>query len=645
MALDRNDFKKIQQIPSSAITEEDFAAIYQFLNENGIQASLGWHNFTNSVLQPGAIVIDTKRKREVIAIVKVIAKLNAAKKEKNEPRIIYRGAAGGHGRQSYSATPINDADIIIRQVGAASLRVSWVNQAKYITRVGASLQVGPLDQTLHKNFHAKVTHSPSLIVDVSNQGLVAIGGNGTGLHCRGYSSNAVRFKTVLPDGEILILEKDSNQTGELFAAIAPAHMGNVGIVLNTDFQCEPSIKLKLNRIVMTFENFLERAPELFSRYSFAEAMIMAPYTDATDVVDVAFYGFTPVAVETEDKNLHVNFRAAEQGFQMEIEEGFHITDFLAEFPHLITLYIKYICDRIAIQNASNEEEIEIIGPFPDVYHYQVKYPHQLKLVEAIAPLSEDHHELVEACRDVRNLLLAAREKGDYPVTFTAGYVRTFNGTPGGLSPSTPKEGKRVFAYDVETSPGAPGLHDFTIAFVKLFVEKFGANLHPGKFAPVPGDPYYEELKEYLDYPKMLGQGMEDYKVALSEIYSARGMNYQESPLINHFAGHFLGLKDKYIPEPRFQSPDTMPKAISTLGNVIRRAKLFKELLEKEVGDHTASLLSELGTLITHHEELWKKEQATSPKLFSAGAGPSSSGISKGETRSLVRRCCGGCVAQ
>ena len=226
------------------LTDEDKQKILATADALECKASIGWRNFTGSEQNPQAIVVDFESKRTLRAFMQALQLLNRSRKLQNmiTCRVAAGGIAGDQYSQSYSFTDCASSDLIIRLTGPRFRRINKVNGRNNVVHVGASAQIGTLDEVLYQK-HNLALPTSSLIPYVTVGGLLATGGHGTGRDQPSFSGLVVAMTFMLPDGRI---KRISNRHPD-FKTIRAAHLGLFGILLSADLRCVPAKKLKCVR--------------------------------------------------------------------------------------------------------------------------------------------------------------------------------------------------------------------------------------------------------------------------------------------------------------------------------------------------------------------------------------------------------------
>lgn len=544
-----------------SLTRHDIKTLKKVLKARGIEKNKGWTNFSEDLSLPKALVLKIETEEDLVAVVKVLYELNEQKDPKD--RILYRALAGGRDEKysnSFSLTPCGEANIIFNLVGEEFSGVTVLDQENHLVMVGPSIQVGPLDKTLYHDHNLMLEHSPSLIERVTRAGLMANAGHGTGNKSGGFADNAVSFRFLLPNGEIAILSKED----PLFKVLAPAHLGNLGIDLGAILKCIPAQKYKCVKEAMSLPEFIEAVKGglfMSDNYPLASAMYAPTYQhDLTndDIDNVIVYRWKPVPLNTPNENYSPDWRNIEQWFEVELAENLNITDFLSQFPEIIPFYMQYIM----APNAIGEGKMKIVGPSPEVYHYQVQYPHKLNDFDCLYEISPDCHEIVDTFVKLAEKTQEQADKGEFPITYAA-YVRVFEGTNGGLSTAAHAQGKKVCGFDVVSSPCLPGFEELRDYMVNYLIKTYNAKLHWGKYVP-----------EDIDYEKMYGEQMGEYKKALQTWHDDHGLQIEKNPALNHFFCKILNMPEEMTPPSLAQSADLCTLPQWSAKDKVKLAKVF-----------------------------------------------------------------------
>lgn len=577
------------------LTKEEFKSIKTLLKSRGINFKKGWTNFSEDVALPEATVIKFETEEDLIAVVKAIYAINQDKDPKD--RILYRAVAGGRDEKyskSFSLTPCGEADFLFELVGDEFSHVRVLDKEQGLVSVGPSIQVGPLDKTLYYDHGLMVEHSPSLIERVSRAGLMANAGHGTGLHSGGYADNAITFRFLLPNGEIAELSKTDEEGKEdpLFKELAPAHLGNLGIDLGAIMKCKPAQDYQCVKEAMSLPEFFEAVRGgLFHSEGYPLASVMYAPTyknDLTnyDINNVIVYRWKPVPVETRDENFNPGWRAIEQWFQVGLAENLCVTDFLSQAPEIIPFYMQYVMARAGI----GEGKQKIVGPAPEVYHYQVEYPHKLNDFDCLFQIGDKGEEIIDAFTKLAEKTQEQANKGEFPITYAA-YARVFDGTNGGLSTSVHDQGKKVCGFDVVSSPCLPGFEELRDYMVNYLIDTYHAKLHWGKYVP-----------DTIDYEKMYGEQMTKYKEALEAWHNKHGLKIEKNPVLNHFFCKILNMPEEMRPEPLAKMSDLCTLPTYSTKVKVDMAKAFLRLI---IGDGVEA--------VTMRKELTRVIKKAEPK--------------------------------
>lgn len=511
-----------------------------------------WSNFCGNVNLSDVLVLRVNNLESAQSIMARINELNDKKKDPAE-RITCRIAAGGKDEEDYqdsyfetadekynksfSLTDLVQADVVINLVFDSEQEA--IEQVDATTvRVRPGPQIKALDETLDK-MKLATKHPASLINRVTPFGLAAVGGHGTGLLSGGYADNIKSITFLLMDGTLKKIDRISNPHD--FDTIASAHLGLFGIVVEMELECQPAEKLECVETAMSLPDFLDavRTGKLPRKDYPQFSVFYAPGYDNdlqnTEVKNVKVMEYKSVPLETEDYNLDVESRQIEQDLEIEIEEGLHVTDILGWFPQLVPAYMKYIVARFAI----GEEQVISRGPAPFIYHYQVSYPSKINDFDCLMPVSDDFREMADAFEKVAKETQKAFENGEAPVTYGA-YARLFANKKyaASIAPGTHHSDKNyVCGFDVVSSPGAVGFEPFRDKMVNYFIRKFGAKLHWGKYVP---------LDKGIDYAKMYGDDLVQFKKVLLQWHIDNKLDISKSPFLNEFLCSVLDMPE-YMP--------------------------------------------------------------------------------------------------
>ncbi len=507
--------------------------LLEFIHQNKlhIKAKEGWENFSQNLRQPKALVLDIEDVESLQKLVKEIYSLNEEPEDPND-RILYRVAAGGRDipySESFSLTPGAEADIVFRLTGEEFHYLEETENEK-VVRVGASMQIGELDEKLYHHYNL-ILPTSSLIKYPTVAGLAANAGHGTGVEQPGFAGLFTSMTFLLPSGEIVTIDESDPD----FEILRGANLGLSGILLSAELKCVTAKKLRCQIEVRSLADFLDEVKQgLYFKDPYTSAMYVPTYypdeLTNRELKNVIVYRFNPVDREVDDHNNHPVLSHLAQKFEITLEEGFHVTDLLSLVPELIPDYMRYLVTRGAI----GEKDHMIIGDWPNVYHYQVEYPHKINDVDVLFPVSMDSHEIVDAFVKMAQTNEEYAKKGQYPVTFAA-YARFIQGTNGGLSTSAHASGQHVCGFDIVSSPGIPGLEAYRNEMFDFLISKLHGKPHWGKYAP-----------EDLDYKKIYGEDMTKFVDTIKQWYAKHGMDLTRSPLLNTFLCHVLDLPE-YAP--------------------------------------------------------------------------------------------------
>lgn len=489
-----------------------------------------------------ALVLDVEDEASLKTLIEKIYAMNLHRDATT--RISFHVAAGGRTdispSDSNSFTECAQADVIIRLVGKEFRKIKITNDS-HVLKVGASVQQYELDKIAFEKY--QLTMSTSTLI-----GSVTVGGisgtNGTGRDQPGIPSLIKSMRIMLPNGEIITLD----ETHKHFKTLTGAHLGALGIILDVDIQCIDAKKLHRKCIPMTIPGFNKAVKDgLFKKEEYVGVM-QIPFGEQgewTDTIDksIIVRTFTPVPLDTPDKNNLTTLSNIGQALEVGINEEFEIMGLIKQFPHLLPYFNKYLIAKVEI----GESVTESIGPWFDMYHYQTNFPTGFVDNGRIIEVSDDFHEfLAFQYHYVKTLEKYAKNK-KFPQAYPA-YFRYLQGTNGGLSPTAHAEGKHVIAIDIPSIPGFPDYEQFkkeldnnfffaNLNGKKVYDEqghevKIISRVHPGKDFDVP----HEYLSKMYDLKK--------FKQALTDWYKEHDLDVETCPLINNF------IQNIFTPKPR-----------------------------------------------------------------------------------------------
>ena len=510
-----------------SLSAEDKKTLKRFLTssvmQNNVSTSLGFKNFMLTQQQADAIVVNVESKAALSALMLQIQALN--KNKLPEDRIIVRAAAGGRKdaeySASYSATHCASADIVVRLTGDAFTHLSRLPNSN-VVRVGASLQIGELDQSLYEK-HALVLPTSSLIPYVTVAGLAAAGGHGTGKDQPSFAGLVCGATLCLENGEEVYI----NREHEDFATIMGANNGMFGVIISMDIECIAAKKMQCVMEKRSAIEFMEEVENgLFEHDPYVSAMYMPTYLpDEMSnrlVNNVIIYRWRPVPLDTKNTNHTPLLSDLAQDTQTALGSAVNIPEVLRRYPSLIPFYMRHITAPLAI---GDTDELSV-GPWHEMMHYRTSFPNDLTEICGIFPVKDQPprtahgQEIVKALKHAITLLDEHAKRGEYPITYGL-YFRYLQGTNGGLSFTAHPKDHHVCAMDLTTNERVPGYATFEKSMQEFFMNEMNAKFHWGKNAPLN-----------LDYQKMYGEDWQATKEAVEKWNRAHHLSTPKSALLN-----------------------------------------------------------------------------------------------------------------
>ncbi|MHB1220607.1 MAG: FAD-binding protein [Gammaproteobacteria bacterium] len=561
--------------------------IKTFIKENRLNIKIhnGWKNFSETINAPKALVLDIQDLHALTELQQFIYRLNQTQEPDNKFNV--RVAAGGKDdrfdgsdikhSESFSLTSCVKGDVIYRLVGSDFNQIHFDegDEEKRLVHVGASLQVGELDNELWKlNLR---TPTSTLVPYVTVGGLLANASHGTGRDQPAYAGLVESLTLLLENGKIITLDK----TDPLFANLIGAHFGLFGIVLSAKLQCKPAKKIKITRIPVSFPE-LKTAIEqgLFDNNPYVSAMFMPTYDGIeSSTRNVSIIKMKPISTMHEDLNRQSAYDRFMQSFQIGIAEAFKVFNYVKSHPGITPFYMR----NLAVASQIGTEEEVSIGPWPDM-HYQTAFPKNISDAHWLVPVKSSV-DINSILTELQALLERAKERDEFPVHYAI-YFRYFKGTNGGLSSSPHQEDEHIFAIDMVSSPGTPGYDAFKREWGHICRLK-GGKPHWGKELPADFNTldYYGE--QYIQF-------LETYKL----FYQMQGLDPENSLFINEFLRNMLRnqplaelLPTEIAPQPlavgveNLDHHDHAPKegqALSKKRKVVKKAHLQEVSLFKPV---------------------------------------------------------------
>ncbi len=505
------------------LSAENRSAIIHYITEHAIAHHIGFQNFTHNVVLPNAIVLDIEKKEQLQQLIIYINDFN--KDKPLEEKITLRVAAGGqkdfgHTKkysESFSLTPCAEGDVIVRLTGAEFQKIKVIDKEKNIVRVGASVQIGDLDNKLYHE-HDLCMPTSSLIPFVTLAGLAATAGHGTGRDQPSVAGLIRAMTLCLPDGTIQRIDASHPD----FKTIRASHLGLFGAVLSLEIECIKAAKLQCVMESRSINELIDEIKNgLFYKYPYVSIMYVPTYQQhERDKKNVIIFSWKPVALDVENTNITPKLTHIEQNFSIKMNNLFNVPGFLTQHSCLIPPYMKYLVARMEVGSA----DTIAVGPWPDMAHYQTAFPWSLDDADYLFNTrGTSCDEIVKAIEYVSIKLSEYAQRGQYPI-IDAVYLRFFKGTNGGLSTSATKfSDEHICGFDIVSNAGIPGYAAFKAETEKFFSEELHARPHWGKTVPLN-----------IDYAKLYGEQYTAFMRALTTWHKQCGLTLENSPFMNSF---------------------------------------------------------------------------------------------------------------
>ncbi len=542
------------------LSAESKSTIVQFAIEHAIEHHIGFKNFTHNVVLPHAIVLDIESSEQLQQIIMLINEIN--KDKLVTEKIALRVAAGGKKEngyakkysESFSLTPCVEGDVIVHLTGKEFQKIEVIDKEKNIVHVGASVQVGDLDNALYHE-HKLCMPTSSLIPFVTLAGLAATAGHGTGRDQPSVAGLIRAMTLCLPDGTIQRIDASHPD----FTTIRASHLGLFGAVLSLEIECVKATKLQcvmesrsINELIEEIEN------GLFYKYAYISIMYVPTYQKhERDKKNVIVFRWEPVALDVLNTNITPKLTQLEQAFSIKMNNLFNVPGFLTQHSQLIPPYMKYLVARMEVGSA----DTIAVGPWPDMAHYQTAFPWSLDDADYLfSTCGVSCYEVIRALEYVSRKLKEYARRGQYPI-IDAIYLRFFKGTNGGLSTSaTRNNDEHICGFDIVSNAGIPGYADFKAEMEKFFSEELNAKPHWGKTVPLN-----------KDYAKLYGEQYIAFMRALTAWHKKCGLTLKSSPFMNAFFRTVLqvsatpllpvNVEDKMLPEEKMAATLLSPRQV------------------------------------------------------------------------------------
>jgi hypothetical protein len=508
-------------------------AIMKYITEHAIRHHIGFQNFTHNVVLPNAIVLDIENEEQLQQLIVHINNIN--KDESFEEKITLRVAAGGqkefgHAKkysESFSLTPCAEGDVIVRLIGAEFQKIEVLDKEKNIVRVGASVQIGDLDNTLYHE-HKLCMPTSSLIPFVTLAGLAATAGHGTGRDQPSVAGLIRAMTLCLPDGTIQRIDASHPD----FETIRASHLGLFGAVFSLEIECVKAAKLQCVMEARSINELVEEIKNgLFYKYTYISIMYVPTYQKhERDKKNVIVFRWEPVALDVENTNITPKLTHIEQNFSIKMNNLFNVPGFLTQHSCLIPPYMKYLVARMEVGST----DTIAVGPWPDIAHYQTAFPWSLDDADYLFNTrGKSCTEIVKAIEFVSLKLKEYARRGQYPI-IDAVYLRFFKGTNGGLSTSaTQYMDEHICGFDIVSNAGIPGYSAFKAEMEQFFSGELHARPHWGKTVPLN-----------IDYAKLYGEHYTAFMRVLILWHKKCGLTLENSPFMNSFFRTVLQMSTK-----------------------------------------------------------------------------------------------------
>lgn len=478
------------------------------LKNHGIKAQIiTWHNFTDTVKAPDALVIDIDSTKQAIRAMRCIHKINQG----IETPLSIRAVAGWEDKssscfikrffdnllhptnryhESYSDNASTAGDIIFRFTPRFQKNKLKIVAAGQQVEIPAGLQIYKLERYLSK--HKRSLGTATMIDKVSAVGAVLNGCQGTGREQPTLSGYVSQLTLLQPDGSVHILEESDDD----FATLMGANLGLTGVVLSMRLKTEAQFKLREKVAYYTNLEELHGSLPDWLEHEYFTTMITPLYGEKSIDDEVVPNIQVRVWDRTSDKISHGrstnNYTIEDFASELSVEIGGEVQDLLLR-PDMYEILKAYM-DLAAVVIAAERGTEDKVDTANNTMHYQRQFPKSLKLVSFQLPVpSENASEiLAQILAEAEHLQREISDsKAEIPVTY-ATYVRYIKGTSGGLSTCPEAEGHHVLVVEYVTHPHAHGFEPF-IAGMRDFYAKNGwkPSFHLGKELPEPMDEFIE----------------------------------------------------------------------------------------------------------------------------------------------------------
>lgn len=575
-----------------SLSAEDIIKLRKFLNHPQIQKHIKiseeFRNYTDSQINPDALVIDIEDEETLKQVLRVIHALNNSKPQ-NDP-ITVRAVAGGRTENnaysaSYSATEITKADINLRLVGPDFIKIKRLADSN-VVRVGGSVQIMELQKLIERKY-GLVLPTASLIPYVTVAGLSATGGHGTGRDMPSFAG-LIRGATIITaHGEEVRLERGDPD----FDVLMSAHCGMLGVIKDMDIDCMPARKLQnIEEKRSLADLFDEIRNGLFLKNEYVSVLISPLYRKDEltnrDLKNVGIITQKPVPRSTLNINHHPSREHLKQEAEMRAEQLVNVPEFLRQHEELVPAYMQNLVSPASIGEKDEFSE----GDWATQWHFRTAFPHPdcgnnsaeksvLDEICAFIPVAdtgrgEAHgEEIIKFLNDLYAKLHEEMERGEYAVSYAI-FIRFLKGTKNGLSCTAVPDGYHSCAIDITTIGGAGGFDELKRFVTDITLNEYNGKFHPGK-----------NWSAETDFRRIYGDKLDQYKNALQRWNQKHHIDATRNPFLNDLMRAAL----EYPPRQLQIKPamEEVPVNLSAL----KQAGMYKPVdtrQQKEEREHRAN---------------------------------------------------------
>lgn len=522
-----------------SLSAEDIIKLRKFLNhpdvKKHIKISESFRNYTDSQINPDALVIDIEDEKTLQTVLRIIHALNDSK-PKNDP-ITVRTVAGGRKENdeysaSYSATEITKADINLRLTGPAFTKIKRLADSN-VVRVGGSVQMMELQKHIEKKY-GLVLPTTSLIPYVTVAGLSATGGHGTGRDMPSFTG-LIRGATIITaHGEEVRLERGDPD----FDVLMSAHCGMLGVIKDMDIDCMPARKLQnIQEKRSLAELFDEIRNGLFLKNEYVSVLISPLYRKDEltnrNLKNVDIITQKPIPLTTLNVNHHPSLNHLKQEAEVRAEQLVNVPEFLRQHEELVPAYMQNLAAPASIGEKDEFSE----GDWATQWHFRTAFPHPdcgnndkeksvLDEICAFIPVKDTERgaahgeEIIKFMEDLYAKLLDEMERGEYSVNYAI-FIRFLKGTKDGLSCTAVPDGYHSCAIDVTTIGSAGGFEELKRYITDVTLNEYNGKFHPGK-----------NWSADTEFRRIYGDKLDQYKKALERWNQKNHVDAAKNPFLN-----------------------------------------------------------------------------------------------------------------